>query len=91
MDAGIEKECSALGGLFQLIMNDMKVKKNPDIQVISFHVATSFFFNQAVFSPLFFAYLSQYIGLPVISVFKSHICFILSNFMAAACNIVSLL
>nr|XP_033482126.1 protein MTSS 1 isoform X3 [Epinephelus lanceolatus] len=24
MDAGIEKECSALGGLFQLIMNDMK-------------------------------------------------------------------
>lgn len=26
MDAGIEKECSALGGLFQLIMNDMKVK-----------------------------------------------------------------
>lgn len=25
MDAGIEKECSALGGLFQLIMNDMKV------------------------------------------------------------------
>lgn len=27
MDAGIEKECSALGGLFQLIMNDMKVKK----------------------------------------------------------------
>lgn len=66
-------------------------KKNPDIQVISFHVATSFFFNQAVFSPLFFAYLSQYIGLPVISVFRSHICFILSNFMAAACNIVSLL
>lgn len=50
-----------------------------------------FFFNQAVFSPLFFAYLSQYIGLPVISDFKSHICFILSNFMAAACNIVSLL
>lgn len=28
MDAGIEKECSALGGLFQTIMNDMKVKKN---------------------------------------------------------------
>lgn len=28
MDAGIEKECSALGGLFQLIMNDMKVKTN---------------------------------------------------------------
>lgn len=26
MDAGIEKECSALGGLFQLIMNDMKVR-----------------------------------------------------------------
>lgn len=25
MDAGIEKECSALGGLFQIIMNDMKV------------------------------------------------------------------
>lgn len=25
MDAGIEKECSALGGLFQVIMNDMKV------------------------------------------------------------------
>ncbi|KAJ7998810.1 hypothetical protein DPEC_G00208840 [Dallia pectoralis] len=24
MDAGIEKECSALGGLFQIIMNDMK-------------------------------------------------------------------
>ncbi|CAF95743.1 unnamed protein product [Tetraodon nigroviridis] len=24
MDAGIEKECSALGGLFQVIMNDMK-------------------------------------------------------------------
>ncbi|XP_044065989.1 protein MTSS 1 isoform X4 [Siniperca chuatsi] len=24
MDAGIEKECSALGGLFQLVMNDMK-------------------------------------------------------------------
>ncbi|XP_039972089.1 protein MTSS 1 isoform X2 [Xiphias gladius] len=24
MDAGIEKECGALGGLFQLIMNDMK-------------------------------------------------------------------
>ncbi|KAF1391133.1 hypothetical protein PFLUV_G00038710 [Perca fluviatilis] len=24
MDVGIEKECSALGGLFQLIMNDMK-------------------------------------------------------------------
>ncbi|XP_038152626.1 protein MTSS 1 isoform X2 [Cyprinodon tularosa] len=24
MDSGIEKECSALGGLFQLIMNDMK-------------------------------------------------------------------
>uniref|UniRef100_A0A4W4GX18 IMD domain-containing protein n=1 Tax=Electrophorus electricus TaxID=8005 RepID=A0A4W4GX18_ELEEL len=24
MDAGIEKECSALGGLFQTIMNDMK-------------------------------------------------------------------
>uniref|UniRef100_A0A3Q2SSK5 MTSS I-BAR domain containing 1 n=1 Tax=Fundulus heteroclitus TaxID=8078 RepID=A0A3Q2SSK5_FUNHE len=27
MDAGIEKECSALGGLFQLIMNDMKSLK----------------------------------------------------------------
>lgn len=26
MDAGMEKECSALGGLFQSIMNDMKVK-----------------------------------------------------------------
>lgn len=26
MDAGIEKECSALGGLFQVIMNDMKVR-----------------------------------------------------------------
>jgi len=25
MDAGMEKECSALGGLFQIIMNDMKV------------------------------------------------------------------
>lgn len=25
MDAGMEKECSALGGLFQTIMNDMKV------------------------------------------------------------------
>uniref|UniRef100_A0A673LNY6 MTSS1-like protein n=1 Tax=Sinocyclocheilus rhinocerous TaxID=307959 RepID=A0A673LNY6_9TELE len=24
MDAGLEKECSALGGLFQIIMNDMK-------------------------------------------------------------------
>uniref|UniRef100_A0A3B5K234 MTSS I-BAR domain containing 1 n=1 Tax=Takifugu rubripes TaxID=31033 RepID=A0A3B5K234_TAKRU len=24
MDAGIEKECSALGGLFQVVMNDMK-------------------------------------------------------------------
>ncbi|XP_061582677.1 protein MTSS 1-like isoform X2 [Cololabis saira] len=24
MDAGIEKECSALGGLFQIVMNDMK-------------------------------------------------------------------
>lgn len=28
MDAGIEKECSALGGLFQLIMNDMKVQNH---------------------------------------------------------------
>lgn len=33
MDAGIEKECSALGGLFQLIMNDMKVKT--DLKVTS--------------------------------------------------------
>lgn len=29
MDAGIEKECSALGGLFQVIMNDMKVRTDP--------------------------------------------------------------
>lgn len=54
MDAGIEKECSALGGLFQLIMNDMKVKKKPDIQVISLHVATSFFFLIKLFFPLYF-------------------------------------
>lgn len=33
MDAGIEKECSALGGLFQLIMNDMKVKKHDQINL----------------------------------------------------------
>lgn len=91
MDAGIEKECSALGGLFQLIMNDMKVKKTGHTSHLITCRYIFFFFNQAVFSPLFFAYLSQYIGLPVISDFKSHICFILSNFMAAACNIVSLL
>lgn len=35
MDAGIEKECSALGGLFQLIMNDMKVKNKNKIIFIS--------------------------------------------------------
>uniref|UniRef100_A0A0E9WV40 Uncharacterized protein n=1 Tax=Anguilla anguilla TaxID=7936 RepID=A0A0E9WV40_ANGAN len=32
MDAGIEKECSALGGLFQTIMNDMKVSQTPYLQ-----------------------------------------------------------
>lgn len=30
MDAGMEKECSALGGLFQTIMNDMKVSDHHD-------------------------------------------------------------
>lgn len=53
MDAGIEKECSALGGLFQLIMNDMKVKKNGHTS----HLITCryiFFFLIKLFFPLYF-------------------------------------
>lgn len=52
MDAGIEKECSALGGLFQLIMNDMKVKKTGHTS----HLITCLyiFFLIKLFFPLYF-------------------------------------
>uniref|UniRef100_A0A8C1HII9 MTSS I-BAR domain containing 1 n=1 Tax=Cyprinus carpio carpio TaxID=630221 RepID=A0A8C1HII9_CYPCA len=46
MDAGMEKECSALGGLFEIIMNDMKVspsqiEKNTSDALISPHHGTT--------------------------------------------------
>lgn len=58
MDAGIEKECSALGGLFQLIMNDMKVKKKRTYK--SSHYMSLHLFLSSCFFPFIF-----YILIPI--------------------------